>query len=130
MVVAPHRGGGQAQFVPAGFESRSTSGLGEVSQWARAHLDEAVTVRDLARRAGLSERQVSRRFVAETGRSPLQWLVHQRVLAAMELLETTDATLETIARRTGLGSAVTLRRQFARHVGTSPSAYRERFAKR
>lgn len=125
MVVPPHRAGGQAQYVAP--SSVQPAGLAAVTDWAISHLDEALTVTDLARRANLSERQLSRRFVGETGQAPLQWVLHHRVLAAMDLLESTDLTLEAIAARTGFGTAGTLRRRFHRQVGTTPSAYRETF---
>lgn len=127
MVVPPHRSGGQAQYVAPAPASTRPAGLAGLTEWLGGHLDEALGVADLARRANLSNRQVTRRFVAETGQSPLQWLLHQRVLAAMELLETTDLPLEAVAQRTGLGTAGTLRRHFHRHVGTTPSAYRDAF---
>ena len=128
MVVPPHRAGGQAQYVaPAARPRHPENRLAELTTWVVAHLDRPVGVADLARHAHLSERQLARRFVAETGQSPLQWLVHQRVLAAMDLLETTGLPLEAIATRTGLGTASTLRRHFLRHVGTTPGAYRKTF---
>ena len=128
MVVPPHRAGGQAQYVaPAARPRHPENRLAELTTWVVAHLDRPVGVADLARHAHLSERQLARRFVAETGQSPLQWLLHQRVLAAMDLLETTGLPLEAIATRTGLGTASTLRRHFLRHVGTTPSAYRKTF---
>lgn len=127
MVVAPHRSGGQAQFATGPSRSAPESGLAEVSAWVRDHLEETLSVGDLARQAGLSERQVARRFVAETGLSPLQWVLHQRVLAAMELLESTDLPVDSVARRTGLGTATTLRRHFRRQLGTSPRDYRRAF---
>ena len=124
----PHRAGGQAQYVaPAARPRHPENSLAELTTWVVAHLDLPLGVADLARRAHLSERQLARRFVAETGQSPLQWLLHQRVLAAMDLLETTGLPLEAIATRTGLGTASTLRRHFLRHVGTTPSAYRKTF---
>lgn len=128
MVVPPHRSGGQAQFAVAVPEKSGGAGIGELMDWARAHLDEALSVGDLAHRIGLSERQLTRRFIAQTGVTPMQWVGHQRVVAAMELLEGTDLTVESIAQRTGLGSAVTLRRHFSRHVGVAPAEYRRTFS--
>ena len=127
MVVAPHRHGGQAQFAEVASEGRHGAGLGEVTDWVRANLSQAISVADVAQQAGLSERQLTRRFIAQTGLSPLQWMLHQRVLAAMQLLETTSLTVDAVAHRTGLGSAVTMRRHFARQVGVSPTEYRRTF---
>lgn len=128
MVVPPHRQGGQAQYVsPVAAGSPATGTLADLTSWVISHLDRALGVPELASRASLSERQLTRRFIAETGQSPLQWLVHQRVLAAMELLEITDLPLDAVATRTGFGTASTLRRHFHRQVGTTPSAYRTTF---
>ncbi|MGF1651983.1 MAG: helix-turn-helix domain-containing protein [Actinomycetales bacterium] len=92
-----------------------------------ALLDQPVTVQDLARQAGLSTRQLARRMVAEAGATPLTWLHRQRITRAQELLERTDASVEQIATRCGMGTATTLRRHFHRAVGVSPTAYRTTF---
>jgi transcriptional regulator GlxA family with amidase domain len=81
----------------------------------------------LAASAKLSRRTFDRRFRAATGMSPLQWLLHQRVLRAQELLEQTGLPVDHIAREVGLGSAVSLRPPFRRLVGVSPQRYRETF---
>ncbi|WP_019607279.1 GlxA family transcriptional regulator [Nocardiopsis sp. CNS-639] len=127
-LVAPaHRPGGQAQFIAPPAAPRAPDSLGEALEWARARLDRPLTVEDLARRAGLSSRQLVRRVRAETGTTPLVWLHRQRVHLAQELLESTDATVEQIAARCGMGTATTLRRHFHRTVGVSPLAYRSAF---
>jgi transcriptional regulator GlxA family with amidase domain len=64
---------------------------------------------------------------AETGLTPLGWLHRQRITRAQELLERTEASVEQIAARCGMGTATTLRRHFHRSVGASPTAYRDAF---
>jgi transcriptional regulator GlxA family with amidase domain len=64
---------------------------------------------------------------AETGLAPLEWLHHQRIVRAQDLLERTEASVEQIAGRCGMGTATTLRRNFQRAVGVSPTAYRGAF---
>lgn len=127
MVVPPQRDGGQAQYVvdPLPREGESLAGL---LAWMREHLDEQHSVPELARRAMLSERTFARRFRDETGTTPGAWLARQRVARAQELLESTDASVEEIARLVGFGAAAVLRHHFARTLGTSPVAYRRRFA--
>ena len=95
--------------------------------WLQEHLDEAVTVEDLARRSAMSPRTFARRFRAVTGTTPLQWVLRQRVLLAQRLLESTDEPVERIAERCGFGSAAGLRQHFHRLVRTSPLAYRNTF---
>ncbi len=80
----------------------------------------------MSARAGFSERHLTRVFVRDLGMTPARWVEQVRVEAARDLLETSDATLETIARQAGLGSAETLRRCFTRAVGVTPHAYRQR----
>ena len=83
-----------------------------------------LTVAELARHAGYSERTFARRFRAETGTTPLQWLIVQRTLKARGLLEAGDLPVEAIARRCGFGSAPSLRQHFRRAVRSTPTAYR------
>lgn len=127
LVVPSVRAGGQAQFIVPPALPRGSAGLAPTLEWAAAHLDEPLTVADLARHAGLSSRQLARRMQAEVQAGPLEWLHRQRVLRAQEMLERTDAGMEQIAARCGLGSAATLRRHFARALGVTPAAYRAAF---
>lgn len=127
LVVAPHRAGGQAQFIPAPLPDPGGNDLSGLLARTLARLDEPVTVADLARRANMSRRHFSRRFAAVTGTSPLQWLLTQRIRRAQELLETTDHGVDRIADLVGMGTAATLRRHFLRVVGVSPAAYRRAF---
>jgi transcriptional regulator GlxA family with amidase domain len=127
LVVASHRPGGQAQFITRPPDPRVTDRLGAALDWARARLDEPLTVPDLAREAGLSARQLARRMHAETSLTPLGWLHQQRIVRAQDLLERTEASVEQIAARCGMGTATTLRRNFQRAVGVTPTAYRSAF---
>jgi hypothetical protein len=79
--------------------------------------------------AHTSVRNLNRRFRAETGLSPLQWLLHQRVDRARELLESTTLPMDQVARLSGLRSSESLRQRFVRRVGLTPSAYRSGFTR-
>ncbi|KQR17234.1 GlxA family transcriptional regulator [Cellulomonas sp. Leaf334] len=127
LVVPAHRGGGQAQFITPPAPPRSSGGLAPTLEWARARLDQPLTVRDLASHANLSTRQLARRMLAELEVGPLEWLHQQRIARAQELLERTDATVEQIAASCGMGTATTLRRHFHRAVGVTPTSYRASF---
>ncbi len=128
MVVPPHREGGQAQFVDAPLPAIAGSDdLATTLDWAVTHLDEPITVSDLASRASMSPRTFARHFRETTGTTPLQWLVAQRVLLAQRLLETTNASVDLVAERCGLGSAANLRAHLGRRLGVAPSNYRETF---
>jgi len=126
MVVAPHRDGGQAQFVDVPLPGAG-EGLAPTCAWALDHLAEPLTVADLAAHAGWSPRTFARRFVAEVGTTPLRWLTAQRVLHARRLLETTTLPVESVAEASGLGTAANLRLHLARAAATTPTAYRRTF---
>jgi transcriptional regulator GlxA family with amidase domain len=128
MVVAAHRDGGQAQYVERPLPASAGGGLEETRAWMEARVSEPLSVEDMARHAGYSPRSFARRFRAETGTTPLQWLIGRRVAEAQRLLEGTRLSVEDVAARCGFGGAVALRQHFGRMVGTSPTAYRRAFA--
>jgi AraC family transcriptional regulator, transcriptional activator FtrA len=129
MVVPPHRDGGQAQFIatPMPEDACSNETFAAVLDWMLTNLDRPLTVDEMAARALMSPRNFARRFLADVGETPLQWLIRQRVHRAQALLETTDLGLDRIATECGLGSAATLRVHFQRVANTSPGAYRRTF---
>jgi transcriptional regulator GlxA family with amidase domain len=128
MVVAPHRDGGQAQFVPVLVDGPdSQAELAVLHEWVQRHLHQPVTVADLARRVHMSPRTFARWFAARTGTTPHQWLTSQRLIMAQELLERTGRGVEQIAADCGL-TPLMLRRHFASRWGITPQAYRRRFS--
>ena len=128
-VIAPHRDGGQAQFVerPLPDPAAGAVDLAPTRAWALERLDAPLEVRDLARHAGVSPRTLARRFREETGATPARWVRAQRIARARELLEHDARPVEEVARACGFGDAGTLRRHFAHAVGTTPTAYRRTF---
>jgi transcriptional regulator GlxA family with amidase domain len=127
MVVPPHRDGGQAQYVVQPVAPSCDGSLGDLLEWLLVHLDQPLTVRQLAERAHMSERTFARRFVQDTGTTPQRWLIGQRILLAQQLLEETDETIDAIADHTGFGNATALRHHFRIWRGTTPNAYRRLF---
>jgi AraC family transcriptional activator FtrA len=129
MVVAPHRDGGQAQYIEMPMEGTGvgSDGLEGTRAWAIEHLDDELNVVTLARHACMSPRTFARRFGQETGTSPARWVLRQRLLAARQLLENTDIAVEAVASATGFGSTTTLREHFGRELRTTPTAYRRLF---
>jgi AraC family transcriptional regulator, transcriptional activator FtrA len=131
MVVPPHRDGGQAQYIEAPIpRDPEAPTLEPVLAWLMGHLDRPVTVEELAGRAGMAPRTFARRFRAETGTTPHDWLTNQRVLLARRLLEETRLGVEAVAGQSGFGDGATLRHHFARRMGTTPHAYRATFRHR
>ncbi|MEV0455735.1 GlxA family transcriptional regulator [Catellatospora methionotrophica] len=128
MVVPPHRAGGQSQFIEAPMpEQVDCDTLQPLLEWLLTHLDEPLTVDDLASRTHMAPRTFARRFRAETGATPHDWLTHQRLLLARRLLEETELSVESVASRAGFGDSATLRHHFRRRIGTTPADYRHTF---
>ena len=128
MVVPPQRDGGQRQYIDQPIPVRYSEGFAAQLDWILEHLDEPHTVGGLAKRASMSARTFARRFVDETGRTPMQWVTDQRVLYARRLLEATDLDIDRVAQKSGFGTATLLRHHFRRVIGVTPSDYRRRFA--
>jgi transcriptional regulator GlxA family with amidase domain len=128
MVVPPHRDGGQAQFVEAPIRPARSQTLAGILDHMAVHLGEELTIESLAARANMSPRTFARRFRAETGTTPYDWLLGQRMAAAQRLLEDGDDTIDAVAAKCGFGGAAALRHHFARRLGTTPHAYRSAFS--
>lgn len=133
MVVAPHRNGGQAQFLQRPIDGVPSergphaAGLESTRTWALERLAEPLTVARMAGHAAVSARTFARRFVEETGTTPAQWLLDHRTRAAQELLEHTDLSVEEVAARSGFGTTAGLREHLRRRLRTTPTAYRGAF---
>jgi AraC family transcriptional activator FtrA len=131
MVVPPHRDGGQSQFVEAPLpRAEATASLDPLLTWMIEHLDQPITVDELAARSHMAPRTFARRFRTEVGVTPHDWLTAQRVLLARRLLEDTDLGVESVASHAGFGDAATLRHHFSRRLGATPHSYRSTFRAR
>lgn len=128
LLVAPHRDGGQAQFIERPLPiSTSDSRFSEVLDWMNHHLDQAHSIDSVAERAAMSRRNFTRHFRQVTGTSFKQWLLSQRLSHAQRMLESTDASIETVAQEAGFGTALSLRQHFTNAFRTSPTFYRKLF---
>jgi AraC family transcriptional activator FtrA len=130
LVMPPHREGGQAQYVRDPIRGAAAGGLAPLLQWAQSHLDKPLRVEDLAQKTAMSPRTFARRFREQTGTTPHQWLMHQRLLSAQRRLETTVEPVDQVAEAVGLQTAATLRQYFSRELRTTPTAYRRQFSTR
>lgn len=130
MVVAPHRQGGQAQYIQQPMPATAERDrLAPLLEWLGKHLDVPHELDNLAQRALMSRRTFTRRFRESTGTTVGQWIQNQRLALAQRLLETTDHPVERIATGAGFGSAVSLRKHFASAFKVSPTAYRRQFSR-
>ena len=126
-VVPPWRHGGQAQFIERPVPAGDDASTAMAREWALGHLGQAIDVARFAAQAQMSVRTFNRRFREETGQSPGAWLLAQRLARAQHLLEASDAPVEEVAARAGLGSAATLRQHLRATMGVSPLEYRRTF---
>jgi transcriptional regulator GlxA family with amidase domain len=128
LLVAPHREGGQAQFIERPLPATASDNrLAQVLDWVQHRLAEEHSLDALARRAAMSRRNFTRHFRQATGTSFKQWLLNQRLAHARRLLETTQASVEAVAQAAGFGSALSLRQHFRAQLQSTPTAYRDRF---
>jgi len=130
MVVPPHRDGGQAQFIETPVVSLQCDTLQPIIEHVLETLDQPHTVDTMAELAHMAPRTFARRFRAETGVTPHDWLTGQRLLLARRLLEDSDMGVDAIAVHAGFGSSATLRHHFGQRLDTTPQAYRATFKTR
>jgi transcriptional regulator GlxA family with amidase domain len=125
LVVYLQRAGGQAQYSePLQLQARSGDRFAELISWMLANVSRDLSVETLAARVCLSPRHFSRRFAAELGQSPADFVTELRINAARRLLDQGGLTLERLAAAVGFRSSDVFRRAFERKFGLSPSAYR------
>jgi transcriptional regulator GlxA family with amidase domain len=126
-VVPPWRDGGQAQYIERPMPEPTTSTTAATRAWALRRLDRPLTLPELAAHAGMSLRSFTRRFRAEVGVTPGQWLTLQRVERARHLLESSDLPIDQVAAHAGFGAPSALRQHLRTAVGVAPAAYRRTF---
>lgn len=124
LVVYHRRAGGQSQFSTLLDLEPKSDRIQKAIDHANANLRNALTVEELADVAGLSPRQFSRAFTAETGQSPAKAVEHLRVEAARLLLEKGRLSLDVIADEVGFSDRERMRRAFLRTLGQPPQAVR------
>lgn len=89
-----------------------------------AHFLEPLRLHELARMAGLSERQLLRVFRANYHTTPIDYMLRLRIMHAARLLRDTDTPITDIAFASGFSDSNYFTRQFKRIIGQTPSAYR------
>lgn len=127
LVIAPHRLGDQAQFVPRPMPVDEAARLSKLMDWVRGRLSARHTLGSMAKRAAMSERTLQRQFQESTGLTPLDWLIRERVGLAKELLQGSRKPIARVGEQAGFGSDESFRKRFKALAGVSPSAYRTQF---
>lgn len=127
LVMAPHRDGGQRQFIPQPVMPRSGETLAGLLDKVQAALNEPWSVARMAAAVNMSERTFLRRFMRVTGQTPKRWLSQARIAQARAWLEQDERQIEEIAQACGFQTSEGFRQLFRQSVGVTPSAYRQRF---
>lgn len=124
LVLYHRRGGGQSQFSSLLELKAPTGRFAPLLSWAREHLDQPLTVEQLAERAGMSARHFSRAFIAETGATPSKAIERLRVDVARQSVQDSGEAIERIAEAAGFRDPERMRRAFIRSFGQPPQAMR------
>lgn len=127
LVVYHRRPGGQSQFSALLELAPRSDRVRRALIYAREHLQNPLTVEELAEAASLSPRQFSRLFREETGQSPAKAVERLRLEAAKAMLEEGRHPLDTVARDTGFSDRDRMRRAFLRFFGQPPQGLRRSF---
>jgi len=107
----------------------SGPGVGRVVQSIRRSPGERHRVSALARQAGLSSRQLQRRFVDLFGVGVKEFVMRARLQAAAEALQTGTASIAEAALESGFYDQSSFTRQFRKRTGMTPGSYRRRHAR-
>jgi AraC family transcriptional activator FtrA len=126
LVISPHRHGGQAQYIETPV-AKNTGAFSRTLDWTIKHLNQPLSVDDLAQQASMSRRSFDRHFKSALGISPKAWINQQRVNLAKQLLEVEDLSIEQLATKVGYDNGITLRFNFNKYVGVAPSQYQSQF---
>ncbi|WP_407181295.1 GlxA family transcriptional regulator [Bradyrhizobium sp. STM 3562] len=124
LVLYHRRSGGQSQFSSLLELKAPTGRFGALLTWAREHLDQRLTVEDLAERAGMSSRHFTRAFIAETGTTPSKAIERLRIEVARSRVQSSSEAIERVAEVTGFRDPERMRRAFIRAFGQPPQSLR------
>lgn len=128
LVVFLKRPGDQSQFsMHLAAQDVDRSRLYKVQQYILSHPNADLSVNALANIAAMSPRNFTRVFTQEVGTSPAEYVDLTRIDVARFLLEGSRLSIDSIAAKSGFGSARAMRRAFLAHLGAMPSDYRDRF---
>ncbi len=108
-----------------GAKSRSSQRIGEVIQLIRSCPERDLRLDDLARHARLSLSHFKRRFRSETGLSPRQFILRDKIERAKALLRASDASVTALALDLGFVSSQYFATVFKRMTGVTPTRYRD-----
>lgn len=101
----------------------------QISQYARRHYEEGLSLKQIADELGMSQSQVSRIFKEEMKLTFRDHALNVRMEKAKEWLVYTDMPIKQIASRLSYTTVQNFTRSFKQVTGIPPAAYRERYRK-
>jgi transcriptional regulator GlxA family with amidase domain len=126
LVLFLRRPGGQPQVsISLASQASELMSIRELQIWLAEHLEQKLSIEDLADRMSMSVRNFERVFTREVGATPSHYVLQMRVEAARRQLERTDRGLKQVASTAGFGNVDVMRRAFVRLLGITPRHYRE-----
>jgi transcriptional regulator GlxA family with amidase domain len=127
LVMFLKRPGGQSQFSSELISQLvSPDRLEDLVDWIRDHLDQPLTIEDLARRSKMSARNFQRVFARQCGMPPAKFVERLRVERARVIIEDTSLSMAEIAAKSGFASEQRMRRSFQRVLGVNPADHADR----
>ncbi|WP_431689011.1 helix-turn-helix domain-containing protein [Hahella sp. NBU794] len=127
MVLSAHRKGGQAQFAETPVPENNSQ-FHNAIDWALRNLDKSIDINLFAQKASMSRRTFDRKFRADFNITPKEWLTHQRLNLAKEILENQNYSIEKVAALSGFDNATTMRHHFRKEFGITPTLHRKNFS--
>jgi AraC-like DNA-binding protein len=116
-------------FAPSIRDSDATR-IDQVSRFILEHVDEPLTLEDIADVAHLSPSAFSRFFKRATGKNFVRYVNELRVAKACRRLTETDDSIAAIAFESGFGNLANFNRRFKEIKGTQPREFRAHFRER
>ena len=130
LLLYRRRPGNQSQFsTTLALQTKAGERFKGLVEWLEKHIDQQLTVEQLAEKVHMSPRTFARAFPQETGMSPGRFIEQIRINRARELFEAGAEGLEDVAHQSGFIREERLRRAFQRRLGISPAQYRAHFMK-
>jgi len=122
------RSNGQAPFAArVRPPQHDDAAVGAAQLWIADNYRSPNPVAAMTAVSGLAPRTFKRRFETAAGYSPLDYVQSLRIEEAKQMLESSDAGIDTIAGEVGYSEPAAFRRLFKRMTGISPLQYRQRF---
>lgn len=100
--------------------------ISKAVSYLRQNYHEDISIQELARHAGLSPRQLERKFRSAFGVTPQQFLIKTRLLAACRTLRETNRSLTEIALDCGFNDQSALTHHFRKNIGMTPGQFRRK----